>query len=105
MWITIHIYSCVDLMHYMNNAWSYETDPSLVFYELHNTWYPHKQVKLLRLYDDLGLLHDKKKQVFGMTLKIIGLFVNPTDMTISMSDRSCSDLTMAVRAFIDTSMT
>ena len=49
MWIAIHIYSCADLMHYMDNAWSYETDPDLVFYEPHDSWYPLEQAKLLRL--------------------------------------------------------
>ena len=73
MWITIHVYACADLMHYMDDVWSYETDPILVFYEPLNDWYPCKQVKLLQL-DDLGLPHDKKKQVFAHTLEIIGFF-------------------------------
>ena len=103
MWIAIHIHSCADLMHYMDDAWSYETDPMLIYYAPHDSWFPHKQVTLLQLYDDLGLPHDKKKQVFGLSLDIIGLHVDPHRMTISMSDVSRADLVTAIRTFIDVS--
>src|SRR5882724_9060725 len=103
MWIAIHIYHCLDLLHYMDNVWSYEMDTNLIYYELYDTWFPQKQVKLLLLYDELGLPHIKKKQVFSRSLEIISLFVNPLDMTISMLDSSRSDLITAIREFTDTS--
>ena len=68
-----------------------------------NEWYPKKQVVLLHLYDKLGLPHAKKKQLFGQTLDIIGLHVNPHDMISSMSDVSRNELTSTVCQFIDTS--
>ena len=88
MWITIYVYLLPDLMHYMDNAWSYEIDPTLAFYEPYDTWFPLKQVKLLQLYDKLGLPHVQKKQLFSCTLEIIGLVVNPINMPIMMSDKS-----------------
>src|SRR5882724_13245425 len=103
MWIAIYVYLLLDLMHYMDDAWSYEMDPMLAFYEPYDAWFPLKQVKLLQLYHELGLLHVQKKQQFGWTLEIIGLVVNPINMTIKMSDKSRSDLTSAIRAFIDSS--
>ena len=84
-------------MHYMDDAWSYETDPMLVYYAPHDSWFPRKQVTLLQLYNDLGLPYDKKKQVFGRSLDIIGLYVDSRHMTISMSDMSQADLVTAVR--------
>ena|SRR5882724_3549858 len=96
MWIAIYVYLCPDLLQYMDNAWSYEMDPTLIYYKLYDSWFPHKQVKLLLLYDKLGLPYVKKKQVFGQSLEIIGLYVNPIEMTISMSDRSCDDLIAAI---------
>jgi len=87
----------------MDNVWSYEMDTNLIYYEPYDTWFPQKQVKLLLLYDELGLPHIKKKQVFSHSLEIISLFVNPLDMTISMLDSSRSDLITAIREFTDTS--
>jgi len=55
----------------------------LAYYEPYDAWYPQKQVKLLLLYDELGLPHAKNKQVFGHSLEIISLLVDPIKMTIS----------------------
>jgi len=71
MWITIYIYLCPDLLHYMDDTWSYKMDPTLVYYEPYKSWFPCKQVKLLLLYNELGLPHVKKKQVFGRSLEIM----------------------------------
>jgi len=103
MWITIYVYLYPDLLHYMNDAWLYEMDITLAYYEPYDAWYPQKQVKLLLLYDELRLPHAKNKQVFGHSLEIIGLVVNPIKMTISMSEPSHNDLVTAIQAFIDTS--
>src|SRR5882724_909233 len=103
MWIAIYVYLLPDLMHYMDDAWSYEMDPMLAFYEPYDAWFPLKQVKLLQLYDKLGLPHVQKKQQFSRTLEIIGLVINPINMTITMSNKSRSDLTSAIHAFIDSS--
>jgi len=73
-----------DLLHYMDDAWSYETDPVLVYYEPYDSYFPCKQVTLLQLYDHLRLPHVKKKQLFGPALDIIGLHVDPVSMTITM---------------------
>jgi len=87
----------------MDDTWSYEMDITLAYYEPYDAWYPQKQVKLLLLYDELGLPHAKNKQVFGHSLEIIGLLVDPIKMTISMSEPSCNDLVTAIRAFINMS--
>jgi len=78
-------------------------EPALIYYEPYDSWYPRKQVNLLLLYDELGLPHVKKKQLFGHSLEIIGLLVDPANMTISMSDVSRDELITAIRSFIDTS--
>ena len=69
IWVAIHILTFPDPLHYMDDAWSYKTDPTLVLYEPYNAYYLHKQVTLLHLYDHLGLPHVKKKQVFSHILK------------------------------------
>ncbi|RDB15381.1 hypothetical protein Hypma_004640 [Hypsizygus marmoreus] len=49
---------------------------------------PCNQVKLLLLWDELGIPHREKKQIFGAPLKIIGIDVDPKLMTMTLpSDR------------------
>jgi len=40
MWIMIHIYSCLDLLHYMDDTWSYDMDLNLIYYEPYDSWLP-----------------------------------------------------------------
>jgi len=49
MWIAIYVYFLPDLLHYMDDAWSYEMDPTLSFHKPYNTWYPKKQKKCDRV--------------------------------------------------------
>jgi len=102
IWVAIHICSCDDLLHYMDDAWSYETDPVLCYYEPYHSYYPWKQVSLLLLFDHLGLPHVKKKQVFGHTLEIIGLLMDPSIMMITMPATARDNLVSAIRTFTDT---
>ena len=92
MWIAINVRGIANLLHYSDNAWSYDTNPTLVFYEAYASHYPSKQVALLMLWDKIGLQHLKHKQVFSRTLDIIGLHVNPQDMTITMPESSKTEL-------------
>ncbi|KIJ27656.1 hypothetical protein M422DRAFT_271140 [Sphaerobolus stellatus SS14] len=55
VWIAIHIKQIEDLLHYMDDAFSYEMDPVLEYYAPYDSHYPKKQVALLRLWDELGL--------------------------------------------------
>ena len=65
MWIAINVRGIADLLHYSDNAWSYNTNPTLVFYEPYASYYLSKQVVLLMLWDKIGLPHSKHKQVFS----------------------------------------
>ena len=70
MCIAIYVYLCMDLMHYMDEAWSCDMD-LILYYEPYDAWYPKKQVTLLWLYHELGFHHVKKKQLFIQSLNII----------------------------------
>ena len=58
-----------------------------------------KQTELLRLWDILGVPHDKPKQLFGRTLTIIGFEVDPNAMTITMPLAARNDFVAALRDF------
>ena len=48
IWIAIHVYCCKDLLHYMDDAWSYDMNLVLTYYTPYGTFYPAKQVALLQ---------------------------------------------------------
>jgi hypothetical protein len=101
IWIAIHVKNIPDLLHYMDDAWSYEMDPALVPYEPYAERYPAKQVRLLQLWDEISLPHEKSKQLFGKSLRIIGFDVDPSALSISFPPESKRDLVSAIHNFID----
>lgn len=101
LWIAIHIKGLTDLLHYMDDNWGYDDDEELVYYQPYDTFFPKKQVSLLELWDELGVPHERRKQEYGPSLEIIGLYVNPADMTITMSNDRRTDLINAISEFVD----
>jgi len=78
----------------------FEREGELTFYPPHDTSYPSKQTRLLHLWDELGIPHDKEKQEFGLVLRIIGFEVNPNAMTVSMDIDARKDLIDIIRVFL-----
>ncbi|KIY48014.1 hypothetical protein FISHEDRAFT_44120, partial [Fistulina hepatica ATCC 64428] len=54
---------------------------------------------LLRLWDELGVPHEKRKQEHGTSLVVIGLLVDTLTMTFTMPDQSRYDLVIVLRGF------
>jgi hypothetical protein len=98
-WIAIYVLSIAHLKDYVDDAFSFEREGELTFYPPHNTSYPTKQTRLLRLWDELGIPHDKEKQEFGPVLRIIGFEVDPNAMTVSMDIDARRDLIELIRVF------
>ncbi|THH15240.1 hypothetical protein EUX98_g9495, partial [Antrodiella citrinella] len=101
LWIAIHIKYIELLLAYMDDAFSFDTNMTLVHYPRYNTYLPDKQVRLLLLWDELGIPHDPAKQLFGRTLTIIGYHVDPTSMTISLPSESSDALVSAIHHFLE----
>lgn len=99
IWIAIVIKGITNLFHYMDDAFGFDDDDELEFYAPYACKYPRKQVQLLQLWDELGIPHRKKKQEFGSSLEIIGLYINPQDMTITMSEDRRSSLINEIDLF------
>jgi len=53
---------------------------------------PANQVKLLSLWDKLGIPHEPHKQVFGNRLMIIGIEVNANSLTLMLPAQRLHDL-------------
>jgi len=103
VWIAITLKLVEDLLHYMDDAFGYDMDPQLEYYALYDQHYPKKQVALLRLWDEIGLPHSKKKQEYGQALTIIGFRVDPVSMTLSLPLESRKQLIQEIRDFTDSS--
>ena len=58
----------------------------VLYYEPYDAYFPSPQVLLLRLWDELGVPHKKKKQVHGTTLPIIGIVVDPNALSFTLPD-------------------
>lgn len=100
IWIAVIVKNITDLLHYMDDAFSFDDDPELGYYKPYDMRCPKKQVRLLQLWDELGIPHEKRKQEYGTSLDIIGLHVDPQAMTITMSDSRRADLIAEIDRFI-----
>jgi hypothetical protein len=103
LWIANFVCSIDGLLAYMDDNFSFDTCDSLVLYPAYDTLLPCKQVKLLSLWDDIGLPYDKDKQEFGRTLVITGLLVDRQAMTVTLDPSPKQELISAIRSFLDSS--
>jgi len=88
IWIAIFKLSIYFLYIYVDDSFSFEDKRELEWYTPYKKQLPSKLVKLLRLWDAIGLPHEEKKQIFGLELPIIGFDVDPNAMRVRMSDES-----------------
>ncbi|EKM60531.1 uncharacterized protein PHACADRAFT_189656 [Phanerochaete carnosa HHB-10118-sp] len=60
----------------------------LIQYNPYHAFFPSKQVKLLLLWDELGIPHKQLKQIFVHSLTIIGFQVDSAAMTITLPNEA-----------------
>jgi hypothetical protein len=60
---------------------------------------PGNQVKLLSLWDELGILHERHKQVWGERLPIIGIQANPNTLTFTLPEQALTELLQELSEF------
>jgi hypothetical protein len=99
LWIAICLIKIEDLLAYVDDTFSWDFEDNLEWYDPYHKCLPSKQVRLLLLWDDLGIPHEEAKQVFGSPLTVIGFDVDPNLMTVSMPLQARSDLVSTIRAF------
>ena len=98
-WIAIYVWSIAHLKDYVDDAFSFERQSERTYYSPYKSFYPTKQARLLQLWDELGIPHDKEKQEFGTVLRIIGFEVDPNAMTVSMDLNARGELIEQIRIF------
>ncbi|KDQ52375.1 hypothetical protein JAAARDRAFT_198293 [Jaapia argillacea MUCL 33604] len=99
-WIVIYVVMIKSLMFYVDDDYSFEVKGNVLLYEPYGHYLPEKQTKLLLLWDQLGLPHEEKKQIYGTSLTIIGFEVDPNAMMVTLPVESLALLLEYIRNFI-----
>ncbi|KZT25383.1 hypothetical protein NEOLEDRAFT_1065254, partial [Neolentinus lepideus HHB14362 ss-1] len=99
LWIAINVKGLLDLLAYVDDSFGWEFLGRVLFYGPYNQYYPEKQAKLLMLWDEIGLPHEKAKQEYAPNLTIIGFDVDPALMRVTMPTESKNLLVLAIRDF------
>ena len=98
-WVALYIFSIDHLKDYIDDSFSFERADQSIYYLPYQATYPAKQTRLLQLWDELGIPHNKAKQEFGPVLRIIGLEVDPNTMTVTMDVDARSELIQLIDTF------
>ncbi|OJA11011.1 hypothetical protein AZE42_13528 [Rhizopogon vesiculosus] len=98
-WIALRRQLIDDLKTYMDDSFSFSLADRLLFYEPYQTFYPAKQTRLLQLWDEIRLPHDKAKQEFGCPLTVIGFDVDPNQMQATLPPQKKSALVDELHRF------
>jgi len=68
LWIAVRIKFITDLFSYVDDSFSWDFADNMEYYAPFNKLLPGKQARLLYLFDELGVPHDERTQVFGFWL-------------------------------------
>ncbi|THU77395.1 hypothetical protein K435DRAFT_557245, partial [Dendrothele bispora CBS 962.96] len=99
-WVAVNERGIEHLFIYVDDSYGFHPAGDLEYYAPYDGWYPAPQVKLLQLWDELGIPHGKPKQVYGLVMTTIGFEVDPNEMFARMPTEAKSELVQAIRQFV-----
>ena len=102
LWMAIFIILIADLFGYIDDNFFFDEEGNVLWYQPYQCYYPMKHAKLLKLWDDIGLPHEKSKQEYGPVLRIIGFMVDLKLMRVSMDEEDRVRLLQHVSDFAAT---
>jgi len=98
-WIAKNINLIFDLWTYMDDSFGIDEEGNVVWYQKYERYIPESQVKLLSLWDELGIPHEPCKQLVGATLTIIGIKVSANSLTFTLPKQALNDLLHKLQEF------
>ena len=98
-WIARYMKGIEDLKCYIDDNCSFARLGDVKYYPKYRRYFPTDQTKLLELWDEIGLPHEEKKQIYGPVIPFIGFDIDPNAMTVSINDERKNDLLNKVRDF------
>lgn len=99
VWIAIFVLQMLYLCCYVDNCFSVAEEEDIEYYAPYDSYFLKDQVALMRLWDYLGIPHKRDKQLWGPSLAVIGLLVDPNVLTVTLPEEGKSDLISHVRDF------
>jgi hypothetical protein len=99
-WLATKKLGIIDLHIYMDDFFGWDFKDECISF--HNCLRPRRQVQLLLLWDFICCPYGDKKQEHGVTLKIIGFWVDSLIGSISLTSESISDIITKIETFIKT---
>ncbi|KZP19211.1 DNA/RNA polymerase [Athelia psychrophila] len=99
IWAAIHVRLIEDLLAYVDDSFGVDLEENMTLYVPYSKRLPTKQAKLLTLWDDVGIPHTEKKQVYGRRVTVIGFDVDSDAMTVTMPTTSRLDLISSIYEF------
>lgn len=98
-WIAIFVKNLDHLKLYTDDCFSFERATDFENYKPYDINLLAKQVRLLELWDEIGVPHEVHKQVWGESLDIIGFLVDPNAMTVTIPPAKLEKLLLDIRSF------
>jgi hypothetical protein len=98
-WIAKKVKLVPDLWTYMDDSFGIDEEGNKMWYQRYEKHMPVNQVKLLSLWDELGIPHEPHKQLFGEKLTIIGIEVNANSLTFTLPKQALDDLLDELQEF------
>lgn len=98
IWLAVFI-RLIQAFIYVDDSFSFTKTTDMAFYGKYRKMLPTEMVTLLLLWDELGILHEERKQVFGSPLPVIGFDVDPNVMKISLKEDSKRGLVQELQEF------
>ena len=99
-WIAKHVRNIPFITTYLDDSAGCTWKDDVMFYAPYNKYMPTPQVRLLTLWDDLGIPHEERKQVFGPTIPVIGIQVDPNSMSYTLPEDSKLKLQLELEEWI-----
>ena len=99
-WIAWNMKLIMDLWSYMDDSFGIDDVGKLVWYDRYGKHMPQNQAKLLSLWDELGIPHDKHKQLYRKTLTIIGINIDANSLVTTLPVDALDDLLKELQEFM-----
>jgi len=97
-WIGTEKKGVSGLLGYVDDNFGWEFEGKKEYYKPYKKEMPTKQVRLLRLWDELGIPHEEEKQLSGPSLQILGFDVDANKMTINLPDEKKEKVVKLLRS-------
>jgi hypothetical protein len=87
-WIAKRVRHVSFITTYLDDSSGCTWSDDVTYYAPYKKHMPTPQVRLLTLWDDLGIPHEERKQIFGASIPVIGIQVNPNTMSYMLPEKS-----------------